>query len=203
MSAPGLFIVFEGVDGSGKSTQARRVALARDALFAFEPGDSPLGVELRRWLLDAAVPMDPETEALLMLSDRSHHTRQIIEPARASGRHVVCDRYYPSTLAYQGYGRGVDVARLWAASEVAIGSCRPDLIVLLDVSPGVAHERRARDHGDRFESADVAFHERVREGYLELARRDATPWAVIDADVDQAQLDAAVDAVLATLTWSS
>ncbi|MDE3223294.1 MAG: dTMP kinase, partial [Acidobacteriota bacterium] len=114
MSARGVFVAFEGVDASGKSTQARRVATSHDALFTFEPGDSVLGVELRRWLLDAAIPMDPETEALLMLSDRSHHARRVIAPALAQGRSVVTDRYYPSSLAYQGYGRGVDLARLRA-----------------------------------------------------------------------------------------
>ena len=201
MSPRGLFVAFEGIDASGKSTQARRVAAERGALFTFEPGDSPLGVELRSWLLDAATPMDPETEALLMLADRSHHARRVIAPALAQGRAVVSDRYYPSSLAYQGYGRGVDLELLRAATDLAIAQCRPDLIVLLDVSLEVANERRARDHEDRFESADWHFHERVRAGYLELARSDPTPWIVIDANADHDELGARVDEVLATLAW--
>jgi hypothetical protein len=117
----GLFVVFEGIDASGKSTQARRVAELHDAHFTFEPGDTPLGVDLRRWVLDAATPMTPITEALLMLADRSHHVRTVLEPTLARGRSVVSDRYFASTLAYQGYGRGVDLARLEAATELAIG----------------------------------------------------------------------------------
>ena len=104
--ARGVFVAFEGIDGSGKSGQARRVADARDALFTFEPGDSELGAQLRRWLLDSSATMSPATEALLMLADRAHHVTTVIEPALASGRHVVSDRYSGSTLAYQGYGRG-------------------------------------------------------------------------------------------------
>ncbi|HEY7931181.1 MAG TPA: dTMP kinase [Acidimicrobiales bacterium] len=203
MSARGVFVAFEGVDASGKSTQARRVAARHDALFTFEPGDSALGVELRRWLLDAAIPMDPETEALLMLSDRSHHARRVIAPALAAGRNVVCDRYYPSSLAYQGYGRGVDLARLRAATELAIGDCLPDVVVLLDVSLDVANERRARNHEDRFESADLAFHERVRAGYLALAAHDVVPWVVVDANLERADLDARVDDALANLAWTA
>jgi dTMP kinase len=203
VSARGVFVAFEGVDASGKSTQARRVAARHDALFTFEPGDSALGVELRRWLLDAAIPMDPETEALLMLSDRSHHARRVIAPALAAGRNVVCDRYYPSSLAYQGYGRGVDLARLRAATELAIGDCLPDVVVLLDVSLDVANERRARNHEDRFESADLAFHERVRAGYLALAAHDVVPWVVVDANLERADLDARVDDALANLAWTA
>jgi len=197
----GPFVAFEGVDASGKSTQARRAASKRAALFAFEPGDSPLGVELRGWLLNAATPMDPETEALLMLADRSHHARRVIEPTLASGRAVITDRYYPSSLAYQGYGRGVDLGLLRVATQLAIGDCRPDLIVLLDVSLETANERRVRDHEDRFESADAAFHERVRAGYLELAQSDTTPWVVIDANVHRDEVSARVDEALDALTW--
>ena len=129
----GRFVVFEGIDASGKSTHARRIATQRGALFTFEPGDTPLGGELRRWLLDGSTPMTPVTEALLMLADRSHHVATVIEPTLESGTHVIADRFYASTLAYQGYGRGVDLRDLEAATELAIGSCRPDLTVLIDI----------------------------------------------------------------------
>jgi dTMP kinase len=197
----GLFVVFEGIDASGKSTQARRVAELRDAHFTFEPGDTPLGVDLRRWVLDAATPMTPITEALLMLSDRSHHVRTLIEPTLETGRAVVSDRYFASTLAYQGYGRGVDLARLEAATELAIGDCLPDLTVLIDTPLDVAIERRAPDVRDRFESADLDFHQRVRDGYLAIADKWGAKWCVIDGSRSEADVASLVDERLASLPW--
>ncbi|HVB70307.1 MAG TPA: dTMP kinase [Acidimicrobiales bacterium] len=196
----GLFVVFEGIDGCGKTTQARRVAAARGAQYAFEPGDSPLGVDLRRWVLDAATPMTPATEALLMLADRSYHVTHVIAPRLEQGGAVVCDRYAASTLAFQGYGRGVDLGDLHAATALAIGDCQPDLTVLIDVSVEVAHEREARDLGDRFEASDAAFHERVRRGYLELAAT-SRDWVVIDGEGDMDSVAVAVDDVLDALAW--
>ncbi len=198
----GTFVVFEGIDGCGKSTQARRCAAARGARFAFEPGDSPLGADLRHWLLDAATPMTPESEALLMLADRSYHARSVIGPLLAAGTSVVCDRYAASTLAYQGHGRGVDLGRLTAATELAVGDLRPDRTVLLDLPVGVAIERESYDDRDRFESADLAFHERVRAGYLAMAAADPT-WVVLEGDAGRDEVDAAVDAVLDALDWPS
>ncbi len=196
----GLFVVFEGIDGCGKTTQARRVAAARGAQYAFEPGDSPLGVDLRRWVLDAATPMTPATEALLMLADRSYHVTHVITPRLEEGTSVVCDRFAASTLAFQGYGRGVDLEDLRAATALAIGDCQPDLTVLIDVSVETAHEREARDLGDRFEASDVAFHERVRRGYLELAA-ESRNWVVIDGEGDIDSVSVAVDGVLQDLAW--
>lgn len=198
----GLFLVFEGVDASGKSTQARRVAALHDAHFAFEPGDSELGADLRRWLLDASMHMEPETEALLMLSDRSHHVRSVIEPALERGRDVVLDRYFASTLAYQGYGRGVDLADLRAATELAIGDCLPELTILLDIDLEVANERRERDAKDRFESADLDFHARVREGYLELAQIYGDRWFVVDGSQSEEDVARVIDERVAGLAWS-
>ena len=197
----GLFVVFEGIDASGKSTQARRVAELRDAHFTFEPGDTPLGVDLRRWVLDASTPMTPVTEALLMLADRSHHVRTVIEPTLESGGSIVSDRYFASTLAYQGYGRGVDLARLEAATELAIGSCLPDLTILIDTPPELANDRRAPDTRDRFESADLAFHQRVREGYLEIAHKWEGRWCVIDGSQSEKLVADAVDDRLTSLRW--
>lgn len=199
----GLFLVFEGIDASGKSTQARRVAAIHNAHFAFEPGDSTLGVELRRWLLDASLHMEPETEALLMLSDRSHHVRSVIEPNLERGRDVVLDRYFASTLAYQGYGRGVDLVQLRAATELAIGSCLPQLTILLDIDLDVANERRARDAKDRFESADLDFHARVRDGYLELAHAYGDQWFIVDGSMNEDEVAAVIDERVADLTWSN
>jgi dTMP kinase len=197
----GAFVVFEGIDASGKSTQARRSAALHDAHFTFEPGDTPLGVDLRRWVLDAATPMTPITEALLMLADRSHHVRTVIEPTLVSGRSVVSDRYFASTLAYQGYGRGVDLSRLDAATELAIGACLPDLTVLIDTPLEIANERRAPDVRDRFESADLEFHQRVREGYLAIAAKWGERWCVIDGSQSEVDVAASVDERLASLPW--
>ncbi|MHB1209639.1 MAG: dTMP kinase [Acidimicrobiales bacterium] len=198
----GLFLVFEGIDACGKSTQARRVAALHNAHFTFEPGDSTLGADLRRWLLDASLHMEPETEALLMLSDRSHHVRSVIEPALERGRDVVLDRYFASTLAYQGYGRGVDLGELRVATELAIGTCLPELTILLDIDLDVANERRERDSKDRFESADLDFHARVRDGYLELARTYGDAWFIIDGSKSEEEVAAAIDERVANLSWS-
>jgi dTMP kinase len=195
----GVFLVFEGIDVSGKSTQAQRVAAQRHALFTFEPGDTPFGRELRHWVLDATTPMAPATEALVMLSDRSHHVRSVIEPTLAEGRSVVSDRYFASTLAYQGYGRGVDLDLLRAATELAIGPCRPTLTILLDLPLDVVNERRAHDAKDRFEKEDLAFHQRVREGYLELAA-DAS-WVVLDGSRTEEEVARDVDVAVAHLAW--
>jgi dTMP kinase len=198
----GLFVAFEGIDGCGKSTQARRVARDRDALFVFEPGDSTMGADLRRWILDVATPMAPATVALLLLADRSHHVRSVIEPALGNGRSVVGDRYYASTLAYQGYGGGVDLAELRAATELAIGDCRPDLTVLIDLDPAIANERRAPDQRDRFESLDPQFHDRVRQGYRDLAAEDPDGWFVVDGTPEERVVAAAIDARLVDLAWT-
>jgi len=198
--ARGLFVVFEGIDGCGKSTHARRAAAARGAHLAFEPGDSALGADLRRWVLDAATPMTPATEALLMLADRSYHVTHVIEPRLAQGVSVICDRFAASTIAFQGYGRGVDLDELRAATALAIGNCRPDLTVLIDVSVSVAHARGARDLGDRFEASDADFHERVRAGYLSIAAA-ASDWVVVDGEGEEAAVAAAIDRVLDALPW--
>jgi dTMP kinase len=138
---------------------------------------------------------------LLMLADRSHHVRTVIEPALVSGRSVVSDRYFASTLAYQGYGRGVDLARLEAATELAIGGCLPDLTVLIDTPLEVANERRAPDVRDRFESADLDFHQRVRDGYLEIATKWGARWCVIDGSRSESDVAAMVDERLTSLPW--
>ncbi len=199
--ARGIFLVFEGIDASGKSTQAKRIAKERNALFTFEPGDTAVGKDLRRWLLDAATPMKSETEALLMTADRSHHVDTLIKPTLESAKSVVADRFYASTLAYQGYGRGVDLSQLRAATQLAIGDCLPDLTILIDLPVDVANERRERNAKDRFESSDIDFHNRVRSGYLELAKTDGVEWFVVDGTKSEAEVAALIDERLAALPW--
>ncbi len=199
--ARGIFLVFEGIDASGKSTQAKRIAKERNALFTFEPGDTAVGKDLRRWLLDAATPMKSETEALLMTADRSHHVDTLIKPTLESAKSVVADRFYASTLAYQGYGRGVDLSQLRAATQLAIGDCLPDLTILIDLPVDVANERRERNAKDRFESSDIDFHNRVRSGYLELAKTDGVEWFVVDGTKSEVEVAALIDERLAALPW--
>lgn len=198
----GVFVAFEGIDASGKSTVAKIIAERFDATFTIEPGGTPLGVELRKWLLDADTPMKPESEALLMLADRSHHVFELIEPTLASGKHIVADRYYASTLAYQGYGRGLNLAELRAATDLAIGPTLPDLTILIDLSVEAANERRERDAKDRFESADENFHERVRQGYLEMATTASEKWVVIDGAGTVDEVVARVEQELLLLPWN-
>jgi len=178
----GGFVVFEGGESVGKSTQAAWLATRRGAELTFEPGGTQLGRELRRLLLgEAGVRLHMLSEALLMAADRAQHVAESIRPALEAGRDVVCDRYIGSSLAYQGYGRGLDIEVVGLLSEVATGGLWPDLVILLDMDP-----QRARGRGaggtDRFEALGMDFHRRVRAGYRELAAADPERWEVIDAD---------------------
>ena len=178
----GRFVVFEGGESVGKSTQANWLASSRGVDVAFQPGGTRLGQELRNLLLGRpGIRLDVLTEALLMAADRAQHVAETIRPALEAGRDVVCDRYVGSSLAYQGYGRGLDVEMVRRLSEGATGGLWPDLIILMDMDP-----QRARSRGgggsDRFEALGMDFHRRVREGYLDLAAADPERWAVVDAD---------------------
>jgi dTMP kinase len=176
VSGRGRFVVFEGGEGSGKSTQARILADALDALLTHEPGGTELGLTVRRLVLGAdGGPLDPRAEALLLLADRAQHVATVIRPALESSRDVVCDRFSGSTLAYQGHGRGLDVETLATMSRWASGGLEPDLVVLLDVAAG-----RNEGTPDRMEAEDAAFHTRVADGYRKLAAADPNRWVVVD-----------------------
>ncbi len=178
----GQFVVFEGGESVGKSTCAAWLATLRGAQLTHEPGGTQLGRELRRLLLgEAGMQLNVLTEALLMASDRAQHVSEVIRPALEAGRNVVCDRYIGSSLAYQGYGRGLDVELVRMLSEVATGGLWPDLVLLLDMDPQRAAQR-GTVRSDRFEELGLGFHRRVRAGYLELAAAEPARWAVIDAD---------------------
>jgi dTMP kinase len=178
----GHFIAFEGGEGSGKSTQARRLAdrLGSRALFTYEPGDSPLGAEVRRLLLDAPdLEITDRAEALLMAADRAQHVVEVVQPALETGRTVITDRFAGSSIAYQGYGRQLDAGEVERLSRWATDGLWPDLIVLLEVSPQAAAGRLDRAK-DRVESAGDAFHARVHDGFLVQAMADPDRWAIID-----------------------
>lgn len=182
MTTRGRLIALEGIDGCGKSTQARILAGRTGALTTFEPGATPLGARLRTLLLDRGEAAVAErTEALLMAADRAQHVAEVLEPALSAGRWVVTDRYAASTLAYQGYGRGLDLDALDALVGWATGGLRPDLTVLLDLPVSVAADRRQGDVDDRMESEAAEFHERVADGYRALAASGREPWLVVDA----------------------
>jgi dTMP kinase len=174
-----VLIAFEGGEGSGKSTQARLLATRLGAVLTFEPGGTALGAELRALLLDGG-DVDPRAEALLMAADRAQHRSEVIKPALARGLHVVTDRYLYSSLAYQGYGRELDVEAVRSLSEFA-DAPEADLVVLLKIPAAVRRERRREGNLDRIEAGDDAFHERVERGFLELAARDRKRWVVIVA----------------------
>lgn len=196
----GRFVVFEGPDGGGKSTQARRLATRRGAVSTREPGGTALGSALRALLLDTDVHIAETTEALLMAADRAQHVAEIVEPALAAGDDVVSDRHTGSSLAYQGHGRELGVEPIAALSAFATVGVRPDLVLLIDVDPGVRAIRSGADP-DRLEAESRAFHERVRAGYLALAAADPT-WAVIDGAGSIDEVATRVDAIVAErLGW--
>lgn len=181
-----LFITFEGGEGCGKSTQAKSLygRLCRSdiaAVLTHEPGGTSFGEHIRDILKWTDAYVSPETELLMFNASRAQLLAEIIRPGLKAGKTVICDRYVDSTVAYQGYGRGLDTSRVSLINDVASGGLGPDLTVLLDMSPEDGFARIADRQKDRFEKEDAAFHERVREGFLTLARDDPKRWLVIDA----------------------
>jgi dTMP kinase len=192
----GRLIVFEGGEASGKSTQAARLGALIGAVLTREPGGTALGEALRPLVLDqVSGPIDVRAELLLMVAARAEHVAKVIGPALESGHHVVCDRFSGSTIAYQGYGRGLPLEDVLVANELATNGCDPDLNVLLDIDAVTARLRKGSPD-DAIEAAGAEFHSRVREGFLSLAAADPDRWVVIDAamSVDDV-FDAVRDAV--------
>ncbi|WP_460451386.1 dTMP kinase [Alsobacter sp. SYSU BS001988] len=198
----GRFITLEGGEGTGKSTQAARLvsALAQrgvDAIATREPGGSPRAEEIRAVILSgSAERLAPVAEALLFAAARADHVAKTIRPALERGTWVVCDRFADSTRAYQGALGGLDDATLGALERIAVGDARPDLTLVLDLPAAAGLARAARRRGtgevDRFEQESLAFHERLRQAFLEIASRDPQRCAIVDASLDP-------DAVTASL----
>ncbi|MDN5344116.1 MAG: dTMP kinase [Clostridia bacterium] len=178
MVPSGLFITIEGPDGSGKTTQMERleVFLRRQGLAVEctrEPGGTPLAEAIRRLLLVPHYgPVDARAEILLYAAARAQHVAERIRPALAAGKIVLCDRFSDSTLAYQGYGRGLGAELVHQVNDLATGGLEPDLTLLIDVPVEVGLARRRGLAADRMEQEELAFHQRVRQGYLELSRRE-------------------------------
>jgi len=177
----GRLIALEGVDGCGKSTQAARLAASLGAILTHEPGATDLGADLRSLLLDPdRSPPGPRAELLLMAADRAQHVDLVIAPALGAGRWVVTDRFSGSTLAYQGAGRGIEMADVFSVVAFAAGDVDADLSVLVDLDIDTARGRGSGEKRDRLERLDPAFFERVRQGYLALADADPVRWTVVD-----------------------
>ena len=195
-----LFVSFEGPEGGGKTTQAQQLA---DALSAAghavvntrEPGGTPIGNQVRQLLLDhGSAGMQPQTEFLLFSASRAQLVREVIEPQLARGGVVLCDRFYDSSLAYQGYGHQLDLVELQRTTRLATGGRAPELTFLLDIDAQAGLQRRRAQGGqwNRLDGYALEFHERVRAGFLQLAAAEPARWVVLDAGADPAQLQAAV-----------
>ncbi|WP_342164716.1 dTMP kinase [Methylobacterium sp. SD21] len=203
----GLFITFEGGEGAGKSTQVARLAATlrartgRPVVVTREPGGSAYAEEIRAALLaGAAKPYGPFAEALLFSAARLDHLDRLIRPALARGETVICDRFSDSTRAYQGAAGGLDPSVLTALERVVVGPTRPDLTLILDLSPETGLARAAARGGegpDRFESEALSFHARLRAAFLTIAAYEPERCAVIDATADPDTVEAAIAATVA------
>lgn len=199
------FITFEGIDGSGKSTHlefaaARFAERAIPARVTREPGGTALGAALREVFLDPAHgALDGTVEMLIVFAARRQHLLQVIEPALAGGAHVLCDRFTDSTLAYQGYGRGVPAQRIREVDQLATGARRPDRTLLFDLPAALARQRRNPQGADRLDEEELEFYERVRSGYLALAAQEPGRFRVIDSSGSLSETRARVRATMADL----
>lgn len=201
----GLFFTFEGPEGSGKTTQIRKLsesltALGHHVLITREPGGTPCGDVIRSLFLQTpGGHLEAETEMFLMLAQRTEHWRKVILPALQKGSIVLCDRYIDSSLAYQGFGRGLGADRILSLHREFLGNCLPDLTIVFSIDPRDGL-KRAQAGGkktfDRMESEKIAFHHRVHAGYLELSHRFPERFAVVDAS---GQIDATYEQILAVL----
>ena len=192
---PGTFITFEGIDGSGKSTQLRLLnnflrANGYDPLITREPGGTPVGLRLRAALLDASEEVDPLTELLVFAADRAQHVRRVIRPALEAGQIVISDRYADATVAYQGAGRGFSPELIKEIVQLATEGLKPDLTVLFDLGIAESTNRTTRRSTgksssktgrDRLDIEDAEFHSRVRDAYLQIARAEPERVKLIDS----------------------
>jgi dTMP kinase len=195
----GFFITFEGGEGCGKSTQARLLYqnLQRHdipSLLTKEPGGTPLGNKIRRVLkVKRDFTISPLGELFLFAACRSQLVQDVIGPALQAGRVVVCDRFYDSTTVYQGFGRGLDLSLIDSVNTSATSGLKPDVTILLDVMPEQGLRRKRKIDRDRFDSEELSFHRRIREGYLNLAAEEPKRWLVLQAGLPIGKLS--------QLTW--
>jgi dTMP kinase len=190
-----MFITFEGIEGSGKTTQIRHAAeflkqKGRECVITREPGGTATGLKIRAILLDPeSREMDPSAELLLYMADRAEHIKRVVKPSLSEGKTVLCDRYFDATVAYQGYARGLEIDLLKRLHTLVINDLKPDRTILLDLPPETGLERAWKQIKEgkragletRFEKEELAFHDKVRNGYLKLASREPERFTVIDA----------------------
>ena len=193
----GVLITIEGIEGSGKSTQCRRLierlqAGGRDAVLTSEPDGTVLGAAIRTLFETDGPPPTPLTQVFLFMAARQQHVAEVIRPALSRGAVVISDRYADATMAYQGFGHGVDLETIRDLNALATGGLLPDLTLVLDLEPAVGMSRIGGRPLDAFEKMDLAFHRRVREGYLEIAGMEKRRVVVIRADQGEDTLAAAV-----------
>lgn len=182
-----LFITFEGGEGSGKSLQARAlyrrlIKASVPSLLTYEPGGTPLGKKLRFWLKWAkGMDISPLTELMLFNASRAQLVSGVIKPSLENGVNIICDRFADSTIVYQGYGRGLDLDTVTAVNNAATQGLLPDLTILLDIPVDIGLARKKAGSSDRFEQEKLAFHQRVRDGYIKLAEAQPERWFIINA----------------------
>jgi dTMP kinase len=187
------YIAFEGLEGCGKSTHVTRLAAALGAVATREPGGTTIGASLRATMIDAANTMlSPRAEALLMAADRAQHLDELVTPALQRGQHVISDRSAYSSLAYQGYGRQLDLTMLKQFNSWAIGNRWPDLVVYIDVPLDTLFERLKKRELDRFEREDRSFFERIARGFNEMAKAEPDRWLIVDGTPPKDELAATI-----------
>jgi dTMP kinase len=206
-----MFITLEGIEGSGKTTQMQQLSTLFEnrghaCVLTREPGGTTLGEKIRAILLDpASTGLVPTAELLLYMADRAQHINSLIKPSLAEGKIILCDRYFDATVVYQGFARGLDTGVICDLHRLIFDDLKPDITFLLDLAPqiGLARAWRQLDNGtrsgseSRFEEETLSFHEKVRTGYLELARRQPGRIKVVDASRDEKQVQADIRAALA------
>lgn len=210
-----VFLTFEGIEGCGKTTQVKRLARRLGALSipfvsTLEPGGTRIGREIRRILLNSRnQDLDPMAELFLYAADRAQHVKEVIIPALEEGKWVLCDRFYDATTVYQGFARGQDSRLIGLLNREASKGIRPDLTFLLDCPVGIGLKRAIKRNNaapgpglDRFEKEENAFHERVRNGYLRLARKNPERFVVIDASMGEDELESSIFAHVRTFISS-
>jgi dTMP kinase len=183
---PGIFITLEGPEGAGKSTQLKLISkqlesIDHEHVVTRDPGGTGLGRQIRRIVTNCDIEIERTAELLLFQADRAQNVAEIIKPALSKSLLVFCDRYTDSTLAYQGFGRGIDLALIEQLNQVSTGGLVPDITILFDLASEEGLARLRPGSHDRMEQEALAFHQRVREGYKELCRKDPERWRVLDA----------------------
>lgn len=208
-----MFITLEGIEGSGKTTQINNISRflenkGHNCVITREPGGTKIGRKIRSILLDPENKgMEPMAELLLYFSDRVQHVKKLIQPALSEGKTVICDRYFDATLVYQGYARGLDIKLITRLHELILEGLKPDITLLLDLSPETGLARAWEQIGNgsrsgdetRFEKEALSFHKKIRAGYLELARLEPQRFRVIDASQEKNKVQMDIEKVLALL----